>query len=344
MVSKARRRYKKQKPSTSDQTRTEPSSASDDAPGSEDTAENSNNGQPKPTGRPIGTSDAEKRMRGRRENTLIDEIAKEYANEKKKAGARKLENQALGKIIQKLKSEHNLEYLEVPEDTIRSRYKRGGLSDVRPGHKSPMAEVEPVIVEIVKASNRARNPLSKENILNFANSLIEDGPLSERVATFKRRFVSAYSSNDQDGICDVKCVGNGWYWNFRRRWKFELDSGYGINHDERRASWTTWEWIEDMYDHIYPLLIQQGYAEELEEPEWQDRDGKRVDTEADALGSKVTHRLIHADRILVVDECGDNTNMKKDSIGSGRPRSSKDLVRRRMLPFCTDVVPSRPAR
>jgi hypothetical protein len=67
-----------------------------------------------------------------------------------------------------------------------------------------------------------------------------------------------------------------------------------------------------MYDHVYQLWIERGYAVELEEPEWQDREGNSLDTEAASFGSKVTHRLIHADRILVVDECGDNTNMKKD--------------------------------
>ncbi len=67
-----------------------------------------------------------------------------------------------------------------------------------------------------------------------------------------------------------------------------------------------------MYNHVYKLWIERGYAVELEEPEWQDREGNSLDTEAASFGSKVTHRLIHADRILVVDQCGDNNNMKKD--------------------------------
>jgi hypothetical protein len=33
--------------------------------------------------------------------------------------------------------------------------------------------------------------------------------------------------------------------------------------------------------------------------------------------SSLTHRLIHADRILVVDECGNNANMKKDKRARG---------------------------
>jgi hypothetical protein len=90
------------------------------------------NGQPNKAGRPIETTDADWRVRNQLEKTLIDEISKEYANEKKKkAGTKKLGNNALEKSIQKLGSEHNLEDLQVAEDTIRSRYKRGNLSNVQ---------------------------------------------------------------------------------------------------------------------------------------------------------------------------------------------------------------------
>ncbi len=44
-------------------------------------------------------------------------------------------------------------------------------------------------------------------------------------------------------------------------------SGNGINHDDCRASWTTWEWVQDMYNHVYELWIDGGYAEVLEVPE-----------------------------------------------------------------------------
>jgi hypothetical protein len=53
--------------------------------------------------------------------------------------------------------------------------------------------------------------------------------LAEQVATVKRRFVSSYSRDDQDGICEVDKVGSGWYDKFRIRWKHEIDNGVGIN-------------------------------------------------------------------------------------------------------------------
>jgi hypothetical protein len=117
-----------------------------------------NNRWSKPLGRPIGTSEANKRVWEQLENALTDEITDEHANEKKKAGTKKQENNALGKIIKWLKSKHDLECFEVPEDTIWSQFKWGNLLDVQEGHKSPMAEIEPLIVEVVKASNRARAP------------------------------------------------------------------------------------------------------------------------------------------------------------------------------------------
>jgi hypothetical protein len=255
VVNKARKRYKKKPPSASDQTRIEPSSASDDAPAPGDAAENNgqpkkagrpkgttenngqpkkagrpkgttkDNGQPKKVGRPKGTTDTDKRVQNQREKALIDEISHEYADAKKKAGDKKLEPKTLGQIIQMCKSKHDLKYFEVAEETIRSRYKRGNLSNVIRGSEGPLASIEPLIVEFVKASNRAGAPLTKTAIIDFANSLIKDGPMAEQVAEFKRKHICAYATDNHDGICEVDRVGNGWYSRFCKRWSHELGSG-----------------------------------------------------------------------------------------------------------------------
>jgi hypothetical protein len=253
--------YKEVQPSASDQsTPTEPSSAGDDAPAPGAATENV--GQPKKAGRPQRTTDADKRAQTQKEKALVDGICEQYDKAKMEAGGKKLGPRALEKIISNCKSEHNL-FCIIPEDTIRTRYKRGNLSNVQRGHKSPVQSTEALIVEVVKKSNRAGNPLDREGVINFANSLIKGGPLEERVAEFKKKNVSAYSTRDHGEICGVNEVGDGWYNGFRKRWDCELASGAEINYDQRRTDWTT-EYRKDTLTFEKALDIRDT----KEESEW----------------------------------------------------------------------------
>jgi hypothetical protein len=273
------------------------------------------NDPPKKAGRPKGTTEAAKRARHKQEQDLVDDVAVEYAKLKKKAGdaGKNVAQNTLKTLIDTAKIKYNLKDFSLSQDTIWSQVKRNRTSNVQRGHKSPMDSIEAGIVEIVKASNRARNPMKKRDIKSFANSLIEGSCIAEGVGLFKRQNIKVCQTEEQcDGICGVNKLGNGWYNGFRGRWKHELGSGNAINQDQRRQDWTTWEWVDDMYDHVYALFLETGHAVMLDEPEWQDANGERVDSKAEALGLKVTMQLKYPERVLVVDECGDNTNMKKD--------------------------------
>jgi hypothetical protein len=237
----------------------------------------------------------------------------EYDDRKKKAGGKRMTPKTLEALINKAKVKYDLKDFKLSEDAIWSRLKRGRVSNVRRGNTSPMAAIEPGIVEIIKASNRARNPMKKSDIISFANSLIKGSPIANDIGDFKRKYIKIYEMDEgDDNICGVMEVGNGWYQGFRSRWKHELCSGNAINQDDRRNTWTTWEWVKDMYDHVYDLFLETGHAVKLDEPEWQDANGLRVNSEAEAVGLKVTMRLKYPERVLVVDECGDNTNMKRN--------------------------------
>jgi hypothetical protein len=73
-----------------------------------------------------------------------------------------------------------------------------------------------------------------------------------------------------------------------------------------------------MYGNVYALFLESGHVAMLDEPEWKDANVQRVDSKAEALDLKVTmhlkypEQLKYCEQVLVVDECGDNTNMKKD--------------------------------
>jgi hypothetical protein len=223
ILNKALKKYKREEkqPLAFDQrTSTELSSARDDAPAPGDATENGS--QPKKAGRPTGTSSADKRASTQAEEALMDDVCRQYGKAKENAGDQKLRPGTLGEIISKCKSELKLQHCIVSEETVRTRYKRGNLSNVHRGHHSPIAEIEGLIVEVVKKSNRARNPLDKLGVIGFVNSLITGGPLEERVAEFKRKNVSAYATEDRDDICAANEVGDGWYYGFRKRWVHEL--------------------------------------------------------------------------------------------------------------------------
>ena len=71
-----------------------------------------------------------------------------------------------------------------------------------------------------------------------------------------------------------------------------------------------------MYNEVYKEMVNAGVAVELDQPVWMDKDGNEV-TESDAFGRKCTHKIIHPEMCLVVDEVGGNTNMVDDGHRGG---------------------------
>ena len=68
-----------------------------------------------------------------------------------------------------------------------------------------------------------------------------------------------------------------------------------------------------MYRLVYNLFLKWGHAIKLPEPQWQDMEGKEV-VEAMATGCKVEYKLLYPNRILTMDETGDNGNQSVDKI------------------------------
>ena len=69
------------------------------------------------------------------------------------------------------------------------------------------------------------------------------------------------------------------------------------------------EHFYDMYDSIENELIEAKVMTILEELEWQDKDGNRVEFEPEAYGCKVTSKIYRLDIVIIVDEVGGNLDM-----------------------------------
>ena len=72
----------------------------------------------------------------------------------------------------------------------------------------------------------------------------------------------------------------------------------------------------DMYKMVYGLLLEWKHAIELPCPQWQDQHGNEV-PEDESLGCKVEYKLLYPDRVLTMDETGDNGNQSGDKINRG---------------------------
>eukprot|EP00978_Attheya_sp_CCMP212_P026409 scaffold86813_cov51-Attheya_sp.AAC.1 len=94
--------------------------------------------------------------------------------------------------------------------------------------------------------------------------------------------------------------------------KEQLGQKYGLD----RKDWSTYRNIYKMYNEIYEEMAEAGVAMELDEPVWVDKDGNGV-KQGQAMGRKNTHRLIHPDYTLHVDEVGGDTSQKGDDHDGG---------------------------
>ena len=63
-----------------------------------------------------------------------------------------------------------------------------------------------------------------------------------------------------------------------------------------------------MYDLVYNAMESTGVALKLDEPTWMNKKGEAVKDESEACGLQCTHKLIHPEYVLFVDEVGSNTN------------------------------------
>jgi hypothetical protein len=53
------------------------------------------------------------------------------------------------------------------------------------GHRSPVAELEPLLVVVLKESNRARSPMNCDGAINLMNSLLCGSKVEQKAIDWK---------------------------------------------------------------------------------------------------------------------------------------------------------------
>jgi hypothetical protein len=102
------------------------------------------------------------------------------------------------------------------------------------------------------------------------------------------------------------------------RHKDILWSSFSKKKDITRTDWATYDNIKKMYDLIYPELVDCGIAVKVQNDLFFDVNGNEVDSETQIFGLPTKYQMVIPGNLIMVDECGSNTNMKKDSRQGGK--------------------------
>jgi hypothetical protein len=260
-------------------------------------------------GRPHGSTDEVKRLKDANLINAINEAA--VGQQKERGRARKAKGEFIA-LLRNIEEAHNLpeNALDRHKFTIRKRAERNNPSGKSESQTSPMHSVEPTIVAYCIKCSRIGQPLTQDQVLALAISLIEGTDVAVRVIAWKKKYSHYYD--------DRPLLGKGWYNAFMSRHHDILRKGKARTKDMNRQEWVTYENFKNMYEAVYETMVMAGVAKKLPEAVWFDRDGKIVFNEEEAFGEKSQYVLEHPEYCVYVDETGSNTNQKQDGHVGGR--------------------------
>jgi hypothetical protein len=67
-----------------------------------------------------------------------------------------------------------------------------------------------------------------------------------------------------------------------------------------------------MYDFIYENIVEKGLEEVWETEKMLDKEGNQVTNKEDMYGRPTKYNLTHPEKLIFVDEVGDNTSQAND--------------------------------
>ena len=154
-------------------------------------------------GRPKGVTSSYKRNVDNRVRLAIAEATRVYNEsierirnkgesvQNDNAAGNRLAPGELKSIIATAKSKYNVATISISESTIRSRFKRRNLDPkISQGTLSPMAHIEPYIVEVIKQLSRMRVPINATTGLHLINSMIEGTTIAKELQEWKLKHVA----------------------------------------------------------------------------------------------------------------------------------------------------------
>jgi hypothetical protein len=131
-------------------------------------------------------------------------------------------------------------------------------------------------------------------------------------------------------------LGDIWFNGFIKQWEKEIQYKTAQNVAFNRTEHCTYEKFVEMYENVYKLLVEDGYAERMLHPKYYDSLGKQCSVDdVDRFGELVDLTFKHPELVLVADECGINTNLSKEKMSSGNKKDASTRGVDAKIPACT---------
>lgn len=265
-------------------------------------------------GRKSGTTDAAKMQYSIDLQNALTKASLMFAEERvtAKDKGENVRHGCLQDIARQVENEFNLPEGSVVKKTVVSRVDRNNLTGTAPQRTSPLASIEPFVVETCIRLANMGAALTKDQVLALVNSFIEGTEMRNDFINFKAKR-KLYCNQS-----DTAVVGEGWYQGFMRRNSNKIIRKQGRIKDIKRHTWCVYERFESMYDSVYSQMVKSNVAKELENEVLLDRNGNVVEEQSNALGLPTKYVVTDPNYILFVDETGKNTNMKSDGMVGGQ--------------------------
>ena len=146
----------------------------------------------------------------------------------------------------------------------------------------------------------------------------------------------AYWRNDyvETKVCPSKAeIKSTWFKGFVNRWEEEISYSKIKNTAHYQKEHCTYAAFDLMYDKIYALLEQGGYASRLPTSVFYNEVGEWCEYH-ELYGKPFELEFLRPELVLCADECGTNTNMVNDRLSGGNKRVHRNGTKI-LLPGCT---------
>ena len=218
------------------------------------------------------------------------------------------------RIVKQVETDNVLDANTIKIGTILSRIKRNNLSGYAPQRTSPLAMIEPLVVQYCQRLAEMGAPLTRDQVIGIAESAIKGNIHYQNLLNYKQKLHLKVPVNDDDTL-----IGTRWYYGFLERHKDLIRRGKGKVKDVKRHTWCTYVHFEEMYNCVYNAMLKAKVPFEVEHETAYDREGNIVDTDSsEVYGKPSKFHICNPERILFVDECGSNTNQKSDGQVGGQ--------------------------
>lgn len=225
----------------------------------------------------------------------------------------KVPNGTLKDLVDKAKASDEFKFLDdsfnVSRQTVNARIQTGRHDVWHRGTPSPIIAVEPTLTAMITKAYELNAPLTVSQCKSAINELIKGTSIEAKIIA-KRKKEMTYNPNKP-------LLGSRYWKKYVKRNEALVKRCFGKKFARNRAEHAYYLPLLKMYKRVFDVCVESGNAVRLEVPEHVDKDGNRVEDEADGYGYPAEIRFTNRKNIFVFDETGSNTGGRSDKNNGG---------------------------